>query len=89
MILNDKTRYGTYQELDKEFTAGDRTPPPRMLNENQFSAVGILRTAMYLQQLQQKSFFFRFLVKFFTLSSFMHSAFQYLRRFSRVPAFTI
>ena len=27
MILNDKTRYETYQELDKEFTAGDRTSP--------------------------------------------------------------
>ena len=27
MILNDKTHYETYQELDKEFTAGDRTPP--------------------------------------------------------------
>ena len=34
-------------------------------------------------------FFFRFLVKFFTLSSFKHSAFQDLRRYSRVPAFTI
>ena len=44
---------------------------------------------MYLQQLQQKSFFFRFLVKFFTLASFMHSAFQDLRRDSRVSAFTI
>ena len=45
--------------------------------------------AMYLQQIQQKKFFFRFLVKFFTLSSFMHSAFQDLRRYSRVPVFTI
>ena len=27
MILNDKTRYGRYQQLDKEFTAGDRVPP--------------------------------------------------------------
>ena len=27
MILNDKTRYGRYEELDEEFTAGDRVPP--------------------------------------------------------------
>ena len=27
MILNDKTRYGRHQKLDKEFTAGDRVPP--------------------------------------------------------------
>ena len=27
MTLNDKTRYGRYQELDKEFSAGDRVPP--------------------------------------------------------------
>ena len=27
MILNDKTRYGRYQELAQEFTAGDRVPP--------------------------------------------------------------
>ena len=43
-----------------------------------------------LQQLQHKSFFFfRFLVNFFTLLSFMHSTFQDLRRYSRIPAFTI
>ena len=27
MIPNDKTRYGRFQEHDKEFTAGDRVPP--------------------------------------------------------------
>ena len=27
MILNDKTHCGTYRELGKKFTAGDRTPP--------------------------------------------------------------
>ena len=26
-MMITKTRYGTYQELDKEFTAGDRTLP--------------------------------------------------------------
>ena len=27
MMLNDKTRYGRYEELDEEFIAGDRVPP--------------------------------------------------------------
>ena len=42
---------------------------------------------MYLQQLQQQKNLKK--LKFFTLFSFKHSAFQDLRRYSRVPAFTI